>query len=88
VFEFRALILIVPFTEYGWLFDIEVYLIFEYSMTTMHPFVISPVSVSFLLLQVLFGCYMNMYICIYIYLSRDVAESQPIVSRDILISKI
>lgn len=93
MFEFRALILIVSFTEYGWLFDIEVYLIFEYSMTTMHPFVISPVSFSFLLLQVLFGYYINVlyeyvYIYVYIYLSRDVAESQPIVSRDILTNKI
>jgi hypothetical protein len=72
VFEFRALILIVPFTEYGWLFDIEVYLIFEYSMTTMHPFVISPVSVSFLLLQVLFGCYMNA--CIGIDISAELLQ--------------
>ena len=72
-------------------FEIEVYLIFEYSKTIMHTFVVS-LLFPFLFyfcrccLGVILMCYMNVYV--YIYLSPDVAESQPIVSRDILTSKI
>jgi hypothetical protein len=80
VFEFRALILIVSFIlNMDGYFDIEVYLIFEYSKITMHIPLLS-LLFPFLFyfcrccLGAILMCYMNAYIYIYIYISSKMLQ--------------
>jgi hypothetical protein len=69
VFEFRVLILIVSFIlNIDGYFDIEVYLIFEYSKSIMHTFCYLSRFLFFSTFVGVVGRYRNVYIYIFIYL--------------------